>query len=71
MASIFGRDSLSSLASSPRFSLASIGGPERRRHGLGSISSDAGSIGGAALPLIGYFPRDREGLFEDGMKQAR
>jgi predicted NBD/HSP70 family sugar kinase len=36
----------------------------------GSIGADAGSIGGAALPLIKHFARDREVLFKDAMKQA-
>jgi predicted NBD/HSP70 family sugar kinase len=36
----------------------------------GSIGADAGSIGGAALPLIKHFARDREVLFKDGVKQA-
>jgi predicted NBD/HSP70 family sugar kinase len=37
---------------------------------LGSIGPDAGSIGGAALPLIKQFARDREVLFKDTMSQA-
>ncbi len=36
----------------------------------GSIGADAGSIGGAALPLIKLFARDREVLFKDAMSQA-
>jgi predicted NBD/HSP70 family sugar kinase len=36
----------------------------------GSIGADAGSIGGAALPLIKHFARDREVLFKDAMSQA-
>jgi predicted NBD/HSP70 family sugar kinase len=36
----------------------------------GSIGAEAGSIGGAALPLIKHFARDREVLFKDAMKQA-
>src|SRR5271163_1012631 len=36
----------------------------------GSIGADAGSIGGAALPLIKHFARDREVLFKDAMRQA-
>jgi len=36
----------------------------------GSIGADAGSIGGAALPLIKQFARDREVLFKDAMRQA-
>jgi predicted NBD/HSP70 family sugar kinase len=36
----------------------------------GSIGADAGSIGGAALPLIKHFARDREVLFKDAMGQA-
>jgi predicted NBD/HSP70 family sugar kinase len=36
----------------------------------GSIGADAGSIGGAALPLIKKFARDREVLFKDAMRQA-
>jgi predicted NBD/HSP70 family sugar kinase len=36
----------------------------------GSIGVDAGSIGGAALPLIKHFARDREVLFKDMMRQA-
>jgi predicted NBD/HSP70 family sugar kinase len=36
----------------------------------GSIGPDAGSIGGAALPLIKQFARDREVLFKDAMSQA-
>ena len=36
----------------------------------GSIGADAGSIGGAALPLIKHFARDREVLFKDAIKQA-
>ena len=35
----------------------------------GSIGADAGSIGGAALPLIKHFARDREVLFKDAMTQ--
>src|SRR5271156_2351330 len=34
----------------------------------GSIGADAGSIGGAALPLIKHFARDREVLFKDAMR---
>ncbi len=36
----------------------------------GSIGADAGSIGGAALPLIKHFARDREVLFKDAMRQS-
>ena len=36
----------------------------------GSIGADASSIGGAALPLIKLFARDREVLFKDAMSQA-
>ncbi|MGH6796779.1 MAG: ROK family protein, partial [Roseiarcus sp.] len=36
----------------------------------GSIGADAGSIGGAALPLIKHFARNREVLFKDAMSQA-
>ena len=36
----------------------------------GSIGADAVSIGGAALPLIKHFARDREVLFKDAMRQA-
>ena len=36
----------------------------------GSIGADAGSIGGAALPLIKHFARDREVLFKDAMRHA-
>jgi predicted NBD/HSP70 family sugar kinase len=36
----------------------------------GSIGADAGSIGGAALPLIKHFARDREVLFKDAVRQA-
>jgi predicted NBD/HSP70 family sugar kinase len=36
----------------------------------GSIGADAGSIGGAALPLIKHFARDREVLFKDAMRRA-
>ncbi|HTZ68141.1 MAG TPA: ROK family transcriptional regulator [Roseiarcus sp.] len=36
----------------------------------GSIGADAGSIGGAALPLIKHFARDREVLFKDAMSRA-
>src|SRR5277367_4392458 len=36
----------------------------------GSIGADAGSIGGAALPLIKHFARDREVLFKDAIGQA-
>ena len=36
----------------------------------GSIGADACSIGGAALPLIKLFARDREVLFKDAMSQA-
>lgn len=36
----------------------------------GSIGADAGSIGGAALPLIKHFARDREVLFKDAMRQT-
>jgi predicted NBD/HSP70 family sugar kinase len=36
----------------------------------GSIGADAGSIGGAALPLIKHFARDREVLFKDAISQA-
>jgi predicted NBD/HSP70 family sugar kinase len=36
----------------------------------GSIGADAGSVGGAALPLIKQFARDREVLFKDAMRQA-
>ncbi len=36
----------------------------------GSIGADAGSIGGAALPLIKHFARDRDVLFKDAMRQA-
>ncbi len=36
----------------------------------GSIGADAGSIGGAALPLIKQFARDREVLFKDAMRKA-
>jgi predicted NBD/HSP70 family sugar kinase len=36
----------------------------------GSIGADAGSIGGAALPLIKHFARDQEVLFKDAMRQA-
>ena len=36
----------------------------------GSIGADAGSIGGAALPMIKHFARDREVLFKDAMRQA-
>ena len=39
---------------------------ERRRHSSpGSIGADARSIGGAALPLIKHFARDREVLFKE------
>jgi predicted NBD/HSP70 family sugar kinase len=36
----------------------------------GSIGADARAIGGAALPLIKNFARDREVLFKDAMSQA-
>ena len=36
----------------------------------GSIGADASSIGGAALPFIKLFARDREVLFKDAMSQA-
>ena len=36
----------------------------------GSIGADASSIGGAALPLIKQFARDREVLFKEAMRQA-
>jgi predicted NBD/HSP70 family sugar kinase len=36
----------------------------------GSIGADAGSIGGAALPLIKHFARDREVLFKGAMRHA-
>jgi predicted NBD/HSP70 family sugar kinase len=36
----------------------------------GSIGADARAIGGAALPLIKSFARDREVLFKDAMRQA-
>ena len=36
----------------------------------GSIGADARAIGGAALPLIKSFARDREVLFKDAMQQA-
>jgi predicted NBD/HSP70 family sugar kinase len=36
----------------------------------GSIGADAGSIGGAALPLIKHFAHDREVLFKDAMRRA-
>ena len=36
----------------------------------GSIGADAVSIGGAALPLIKHFARDREVLFKDAIRQA-
>jgi predicted NBD/HSP70 family sugar kinase len=36
----------------------------------GSIGADAVSIGGAALPFIKLFARDREVLFKDAMSQA-
>ncbi len=36
----------------------------------GSIGADGGSIGGAALPLIRHFARDREVLFKDAMRHA-
>ena len=36
----------------------------------GSIGADASAIGGAALPLIKLFARDREVLFKDAMSQA-
>ena len=36
----------------------------------GSIGADAGSIGGAALPLIKQFALDREVLFKDAIRQA-
>jgi predicted NBD/HSP70 family sugar kinase len=36
----------------------------------GGIGADARAIGGAALPLIKNFARDREVLFKDAMSQA-
>jgi predicted NBD/HSP70 family sugar kinase len=36
----------------------------------GSIGADARAIGGAALPLIKNFARDREVLFKDAVSQA-
>jgi predicted NBD/HSP70 family sugar kinase len=36
----------------------------------GTIGADARAIGGAALPLIKHFARDREVLFKDMMSQA-
>jgi predicted NBD/HSP70 family sugar kinase len=36
----------------------------------GSIGADAGSIGGAALPLVKHFALDREVLFKEAMSQA-
>jgi len=36
----------------------------------GSIGADAGSIGGAALPLIKNFAPDREVLFKDGIRDV-
>jgi predicted NBD/HSP70 family sugar kinase len=36
----------------------------------GSIGPDAGSIGGAALPLIKHFARDQDVLFKDSMSRA-
>ena len=36
----------------------------------GAIGADARAIGGAALPLIKNFARDREVLFKDAMSQA-
>ena len=36
----------------------------------GAIGADARAIGGAALPLIKNFGRDREVLFKDVMSQA-
>jgi predicted NBD/HSP70 family sugar kinase len=36
----------------------------------GTIGADARAIGGAALPLIKHFSRDREVLFKDVMSQA-
>src|SRR5271156_2169380 len=40
------------------------------RRGLSEVDIVSGSIGGAALPLIKHFARDREVLFKDAMKQA-
>jgi hypothetical protein len=72
LASIFDRDSLSSLASSLRSS------PALDRRGLSNVDIvpslvgiDAGSIGGAALPLIKQFALDRDVLFQEAMRQAR
>ena len=36
----------------------------------GGIGPDARAIGGAALPLIKNFARDREVLFKDAMNQV-
>ena len=36
----------------------------------GAVGADARAIGGAALPLIKNFARDREVLFKDAMSQA-
>jgi hypothetical protein len=36
----------------------------------GAVGHDARAIGGAALPLIKNFARDREILFKDAMSQA-
>ena len=36
----------------------------------GGIGADARAIGGAALPLIKNFARDREVLFKDAMNQV-
>ncbi len=36
----------------------------------GTIGADAGAIGGAALPLVKAFARDREVLLKDVVVQA-
>jgi hypothetical protein len=72
LASIFDRDSLLSLAGSLRSS------PALDRRGLSDVDIvpspvgiDAGSIGGAALPSIEHFARERDVLFQEAMRQAR
>lgn len=36
----------------------------------GTVGADAGAVGGAALPLVKAFGRDREVLLKDVMAQA-